>query len=134
MDSNKDETKADGAERRKIILRPRSRVDYPRLDPAHHEEYAAEVSPPLTELQRTGSGDTEKKETAGENGDSKTMGYIGLAFGIVSLFVWSIITGPVAAVLGYYAYGHGQRTAGAWAMGLGIVSTLSYFIMIPFAR
>jgi hypothetical protein len=134
MDSNKDGTKLDKTERRKIILRPRSRVDYPRRDAGHNEEYAAEVSPPLTQLQRTSGSDTEKKETAGENSNSKGMGYIGLAFGIASLFIWSIITGPIAVVLGYYSYARGQKTAGAWAMGLGIVSTLSYFVMIPFAR
>jgi hypothetical protein len=134
MDYNKDGTKVDRSERRKIILRPRSRVDYPRRDPAHNEEYAAEVSPPLTQLPRTGGGNAEKQETSGEHSDSKRMGYVGLAFGIVSLFIWSIIAGPIAAVLGYYAYGHGQKTAGAWAMGLGIVSTLSFFVMIPFAR
>ncbi|WP_310829739.1 hypothetical protein [Paenibacillus pedocola] len=133
MDSNQEGTKHDPGKRRKIILRPRSRVDYPRRDPSHNEEYAAEVSPPLTQLQRTDRV-TEKKETAGENSDSKRMGYVGLAFGIASLFIWSIITGPVAAVLGYYAYTRGQKTTGAWAMGLGIVSTLSYFVMIPFAR
>lgn len=62
------------------------------------------------------------------------MGRVGLGFGIASLFIWSVILGPVAAILGYYAYAKGQKTTGAWAMGLGIVSTLSYFVMIPFAR
>lgn len=65
---------------------------------------------------------------------SKGLGRVGLGFGIASLFIWSVILGPVAAILGYYAYAKGQKTTGAWAMGLGIVSTLSYFVMIPFAR
>ncbi|WP_042197519.1 hypothetical protein [Paenibacillus camerounensis] len=134
MDSNNEGSKQERAVRRKVILRPRSRVDYPRMDPSHQEEYAAEVSPPLVRPQRAADSSTEVRDTAGEHSDSKQMGYVALGFGIVSLFIWSIIAGPIAAVLGYYAYSRGQKTAGAWAMGLGIVSALSYFVMIPFAR
>ncbi|MDF9843248.1 MULTISPECIES: hypothetical protein [unclassified Paenibacillus] len=135
MDTQDEETKPDPSRRRKVILRPRSRVDYPRRDPAHREEYAAEVSPPLVRQPGTGgSKEPEVRQSEGEHNDSATMGYIALGFGIVSLFIWSIIAGPVAVVLGYSAYSRGQKTAGAWAMGLGIVSTLSYFVMIPFAR
>lgn len=135
MESNDEGSKVDPSRRRKVILRPRSRVDYPRRDPAHREEYAAEVSPPL--VRQPGTSDSygsEVRQSAGEHNDSRTMGYIALGFGVVSLFIWSIIAGPVAVVLGYNAYTRGQKTAGAWAMGLGIVSTLSYFVMIPFAR
>ncbi|WP_342562426.1 hypothetical protein NST84_22875 [Paenibacillus sp. FSL R7-0345] len=135
MDPKNEGTKHDPGQRRKVILRPRSRVDYPRRDPSHREEYAAEVSPPLVRRPETASRDSaETRETAGNQADSRKLGYIALGFGIVSLFIWSIIAGPVAAVLGYSAYSRGQKTAGAWAMGLGIVSTLSYFVMIPFAR
>ncbi|OMF64648.1 hypothetical protein BK141_13270 [Paenibacillus sp. FSL R5-0765] len=114
----------------------RMRVDYPRK--THREEYGAEVAPPT--VVRTGG--TERSEPVPEKHEAdrvmestgKVAGYMGLAFGIASLFMWSIVLGPAAAVLGYYAYVNGRKTAGAWSIGLGIVATLSYFFMIPFAR
>ncbi|UQZ32912.1 hypothetical protein C2I18_04670 [Paenibacillus sp. PK3_47] len=127
------ESKLDRSQRKKVTLRPR-RVDYPRRDRSLNEEYAAEVSPVPVRAGRAGSGDAETGDSSQARSGSKGLGYTGLALGIASLFMWSIILGPAAAVLGYYAYARGQKTTGAWAMGLGIVSTLSYFIMIPFAR
>jgi hypothetical protein len=134
MDKQNDEPKVDRSERRKIILRPR-RVDYPRRDRSHNEEYAAEISPLPAQIHRTaGRDEAEHASGSVEDSDERKIGYIGLGFGVVSLFIWSIIMGPIATVLGYYAYARGQKTAGAWSMGLGIVSTLSYFVLIPFAR
>lgn len=135
MDNPKDESKVDRSARRKVILRPRSRVDYPRRDRSYEEEYAAELSPPVHGQVLTGRENGEEHTQDSEKElEDRSIGYIGLGFGVVSLFVWSIILGPIAAVLGYYAYARGQKTAGAWSMGLGIVSTLSYFVLIPFAR
>lgn len=133
MDTRKDEIKLDPSERKKIILRPR-RVDYPRKDRMHSEEYAAEISPLPATVHSTGGKETDMNEGGETEAQSGMMGVIGLAFGIASLFIWSIILGPIAAVMGYYAYGRGQKTSGAWAMGLGIISTLSYFVMMPFGR
>jgi hypothetical protein len=133
MDKHSDKSKLDPSERKKIILRPR-RVDFPRRDRAHNEEYAAEISPLPAHIHSTGGKTAENKEHSETESGSKGMGRVGLGFGIASLFIWSVILGPVAAILGYYAYAKGQKTTGAWAMGLGIVSTLSYFVMIPFAR
>ncbi|WP_413775748.1 hypothetical protein [Paenibacillus sp. LS1] len=118
------------------VEKQRMRVDYPRK--AHREEYGAEVAPPT--VVRTGG--TERAEPVPEKHEAdrvmestgKVAGYMGLAFGIASLFMWSIVLGPAAAVLGYYAYVNGRKTAGAWSIGLGVVATLSYFFMIPFAR
>lgn len=132
MDNSNDEPKMDPSQRRKIILRPR-RVDYPRRDKRQQEEYAAEISPPV-QLQRAAGRDQEHESGSVTDSSERKIGYIGLGFGVVSLFIWSIILGPMAVVLGYYAYARGQKTAGAWSMGLGIVSTLSYFVLIPFAR
>ncbi|CQR57564.1 hypothetical protein [Paenibacillus riograndensis] len=133
MDKQDDDSNLDRNQRRKIVLRPR-RVDYPRRDKAHSEEYAAEISPLPSHVHRGHINGAEAKTETEASNESRSIGYIGLGFGVVSLFIWSIIMGPIAAVLGYYAYAKGQKTAGAWAMGLGIVSTLSYFILIPFAR
>ncbi|MHA6530324.1 hypothetical protein [Paenibacillus sp. BAC0078] len=132
MDKHNDESKLDRSERKKIVLRPR-RTDYPRRDRTLNEEYAAEVTPLPAHVQRTHIKDAEDTQDETQS-DSRTLGYTGLGFGVVSLFIWSVILGPIAAILGYFAYARGQKTSGAWAIGLGIVSTLSYFVMIPFAR
>ncbi|ASA26454.1 hypothetical protein B9T62_23990 [Paenibacillus donghaensis] len=114
-----------------MILRPRRRLDYPRQTREHREEYAAEINPlPLHASQSR----KEAGPAAEEKQGSRMLGYAGLAFGIASLFIWSAITGPAAIVLGLYAYSKGRKTAGAWAIGLGFVAALSYFVMIPFAR
>lgn len=121
---------------KKIVMRPR-RMDYPRKDREHQEEYATDITP--APMQTQGTNATSSRTNGIQNSeeslqDSQLTGYVGLAFGVASLFFWSIILGPLAAVIGYYAYVKEQKTLGAWAIGLGIVSTLSYFVMIPFVR
>lgn len=113
----------------------KSRTDYPRVaHEEHNEEYAAEFAPTRADFT-----ETERQDIGSDNGvkeleAGKTVGYIGVGLGIASLFMWSIILGPIAAVLGFYAYSQGRKTSGAWAAGLGIVATLSYFVLIPFTR
>ncbi|WP_346657628.1 hypothetical protein [Paenibacillus sp. YPG26] len=82
---------------------------------------------------RTGQGENTTGSST-ESTSGQTAGYVGVALGIASLFIWSIILGPIAAILGFYAYSQGKRTSGAWAAGLGIIATLSYFVLIPFTR
>lgn len=122
------------------------REDYPRND--HREEYSAEVAPvhsrvetPKESSQVDRPNRMEHSSQVDRSDDDNvmanlgnTIGYVGLGLGIASLFMWSIILGPLAAVTGFYAYSQGNKTTGAWAIGLGIVSTLSYFVLIPFTR
>lgn len=109
------------------------RVDYPRR--THQEEYSAEVAPTGTFEGSRGDREAERDGAADDTGTaSRTVGYVGVGLGIASLFVWSIILGPLAAVMGFYAYSQGSRTSGAWAIGLGAIAALSYFFLIPFTR
>ncbi|MGG6309893.1 hypothetical protein [Paenibacillus macerans] len=120
------------------------RTDYPRkAEREHREEYATDITPAGTfsgnvvrgERSEGGVRDVNRSERAdGENAAGRTVGYVGVGLGIASLFMWSIILGPLAAVMGFYAYSQGNKTSGAWAIGLGIVSTLSYFVLMPFTR
>lgn len=110
----------------KVVDSGRSRVDYPRKD--QHEEFAAEMVPAVPHKVHD-----RDKEIGGKT-TGRTAGYVGLVIGIASLFMWSVILGPIAAVTGYYAYSQGSRTLGAWSIGLGILATISYFVLIPFAR
>ncbi|WP_059044139.1 hypothetical protein [Paenibacillus rubinfantis] len=131
------DTKAD---KPKKTSSDKSRTDYPRkVDREHREEYAAEVTPAGTFSgnvvrgeRAEGTREVERADRANTAG--RTVGYVGVGLGIASLFMWSIILGPLAAVMGFYAYSQGNKTSGAWAIGLGIVSTLSYFVLMPFTR
>lgn len=136
----------------------RRRTDFPRQDQNENststnsnnnnrEEYASEISP-TTPVGRNnwdttdhrndrpeGTTDVERSDAdTADNSVGRTIGYVGVGLGIASLFLWSIVLGPLAAVLGFYAYSQGSKTSGAWAIGLGIVATLSYFFLIPFSR
>lgn len=122
------------------------RTDYPRKKA--NEEYGAEFAPsvrvkdePLKESRMqdqpkyTSRDDKLDQGTATNAKPAGQMaGYIGVGLGVLSLFMWALLLGPIAAVLGFYAYNRGRRTAGAWAVALGIISTLSYFVLIPFSR
>ncbi|KAA9007630.1 hypothetical protein F4V43_03855 [Paenibacillus spiritus] len=122
----------DNPRRKTIILRPR-RVDYPRKSPEHREEYAAEVGA-LSSPEQGVTADGREEGKAREQEANRTTGYVGLALGIASLFIWSILLGPAAIVLGGYAYARKQKTVGAWAIGLGILSSLSYLVLVPLTR
>lgn len=82
----------------------------------HDEEYAAEIAPGVAGwIQNHDVNDVAERDT----GRSGTLGWVALAFAIVSLFLWPIIMGPTAAVLGIYAYFQGQRAMGLWSMVIG---------------
>ncbi|MGP0587539.1 hypothetical protein [Paenibacillus timonensis] len=134
------DTKSDKPEQ---LSSGKSRTDYPRkVDREYHEEYAAEVTPAGTFSGNVVRGERAEKTRDADRSDrvdgvrtaGRTVGYVGVGLGIASLFMWSIILGPLAAVMGFYAYSQGNKTSGAWAIGLGIVSTLSYFVLMPFTR
>lgn len=119
--SIRDDRKADPAKRADLYNNDR-------------EEYAAEVAPaPSVRRDETRTSEnTENRDSVQNYG--RTAGYVGVGFGVLSLFMWSIILGPLAAVIGYYAYSQGSKVWGGWAMGLGILATISYFVLVPFAR
>ncbi|OAB34222.1 hypothetical protein PGLA_23815 [Paenibacillus glacialis] len=108
------------------------RVDYPRLNHDHNEEfgeeYAAEIAPAPSGISNDDDADIMESRTG------QMAGYVGLAFGVISLFMWSIVLGPVAAIIGYYAFSQGNKATGGWSMALGILATISYFVLMPFTR
>lgn len=110
-------------------------TDYPRMPhKEHNEEYAAEFAPAQADFAERDRHEITSDEGIRERDAGKSVGYIGVGLGIASLFLWSIILGPIAAVTGFYAYSQGRKASGAWAMGLGILATFSYFVLIPFTR
>ncbi|MNJ73344.1 hypothetical protein D3C77_701290 [compost metagenome] len=107
-------------------------MDYPRR--SHQEEYSAEVAPTGTYESSRVDEDSDVRDADVTGTAGRTVGYVGVGLGIASLFMWSIILGPLAAVMGFYAYSQGSKTSGAWAIGLGAIAILSYFFLIPFTR
>lgn len=105
------------------------RVDYPRRT-LSHEEYAAEFD----SIRDRKVMANHSMEESNVGGAGRVVGIIGIVLGVLALFMWTIVLGPIAAVLGYLAYSQGTRTMGAWGLALGIVATLSYFVLIPFVR
>ncbi|MNJ56488.1 hypothetical protein D3C77_520380 [compost metagenome] len=103
------------------------RIDFPRK--SNQEEYAAEIHPTKNiEDYRQVYNDTDSEQDRSVDA-GKTTGYFGVGLGIASLFMWSLVLGPVAAILGLVAFNQGRKTSGGWAIGLGALSVLSYFIL-----
>ncbi len=49
---------------------------------------------------------------------------IGIVIGIIGIFFFGIILGPIAIVLGYMGYSKGDRSIGAIAMIVGVVALI----------
>jgi len=155
MEENNGKSKiSDKRSSRALVVR--DRVDYPRMD--HQGEYATDVAPTKPAKGKTGpevsgtKGNTadhreeyaaevaparpveDRREAENTGTIGNTVGYAGIALGILALFMWSIVLGPIAAILGFYSFFNGKRTLGGWAIGLGLVATISYFAFIPFVR
>lgn len=99
----------------------RKRVDYPRHIHERsakrrndREEYAAEVAPGSVVTRHEVKGEEQVINNSG-----RISGYIGLASGIASLFMWSIVLGPIAAVLGFFAYVNGSKRPAFGRLVLG---------------
>jgi hypothetical protein len=102
-----------------------------------NEEFAAEVAaaPPLVDrrvnedrlIQPEDDVPNEqpvKKDTF-EKG--RGLGITALILSIVSLFIFNVFLGPIAAIMGIFAYRQGQRSLGIWSIILG---TIALFIGI----
>ncbi|WP_211745469.1 hypothetical protein [Paenibacillus sp. Marseille-Q4541] len=111
----------------------RERVDYPRKEHEHKEEYAAELTSPLAGMFVAEEPEARAEvESETENLVSMRIGYLALAISLISLFVWSFVLGTIGIVLGYYAFADGRRTTGGWAVGIGIASLVSYSFLVLF--
>jgi hypothetical protein len=116
-----------------------SRVDYPRRT-LSKEEYAAEFTAVRDRKIQTSSYNRERKTSSvsdreSENSDAGHLaGVAGIVLGVLALFMWTIVLGPIAAILGYYAYSQDKRKTGAWGLALGAIAIISYFVLIPFVR
>jgi hypothetical protein len=108
-------------------------------------EYAAELTPSAQQVPRVtmppphSSHFHNEHETEGIDpvtiaaaAPPRTFGYFAIIVAILSLFVWPVMFGPAAAILGFIAYMRGSKALGAWSIVLGILAIAAYFILLPF--
>ncbi|MFD2672355.1 hypothetical protein [Marinicrinis sediminis] len=93
---------------------------------ADEEEFAAEVAPSAASSHLQEAEQEERKSA-----QDSTIGLFALVLAIASLFVIPSILGPVAAILGFVAYTRGSRGLGVWSIGIGILSFVAYFVLLP---
>ncbi|MCZ8518738.1 MULTISPECIES: hypothetical protein [Paenibacillus] len=100
--------------------------------PAAHEEYAAEVAPPLTTHSiRQPVSKAEGQESAGATSAMKWIGYTAIILAVLSLFMAPALLGSSAALFGFFAFVLGQRAIGALSILIGLISLAGYFILVP---
>ncbi|WP_409341308.1 hypothetical protein [Paenibacillus sp. MBLB4367] len=99
-------------------------------------EFASEIAYPSgigadpdvrLERRDDGRNDAEAKSSEGA-----ALGWFGLVLAVISLFVWPAVIGTIAVIVGIVAYVRGSRGLGAWTMGIGLVSLLAYFFLVPY--
>ncbi|GKU79694.1 hypothetical protein [Paenibacillus sp. L3-i20] len=101
--------------------------------PNVNEEMGAEFAHglPVTLTNR----DVNRTEAITEEVEADTsggaLGFVSLLFAIASMFIWPVLMGATAAVLGYVAYRQGSRALGGWAMTIGIIAVTFNIILVP---
>lgn len=102
------------------------------------EEFATEVVPSDDLSPNKVSKNNEQsrynpKHFRGEESatDNRGLGIFALIIAIASLFVWPYILGSAAVVLGFVAWGRGNRSLGIWSIAIGLISFLAYTIFLP---
>lgn len=71
----------------------------------------------------------ERDET--ESG-GMTLGWVALVFAAVSWFIWPVLMGATATVLGFIAFRQGAKSLGGWSMGIGLSALALNLIIVPF--
>lgn len=98
----------------------------------YREEASAEVAPPPPIIGRSLDADEASTASgAAVRSAGKMLGAVALIFAIASLFIWPLLLGITAAVLGFVAYRQKAQALGGWAMGIGIFAAVSSLVLYP---
>ncbi|MDD9147568.1 hypothetical protein OYT88_03265 [Sporolactobacillus sp. CQH2019] len=92
----------------------------------NNEEYAKELAADQYDPE-AGRADHDHAHRSGERRvfeNGRGMGWLALAFSVVSLFFLPIVLGIVGIIVGYIAFREGARTLGGWAIGIGCAAVL----------
>lgn len=93
-------------------------------------EFSAELAASPSDLPAK-DRDENRKERDDVQSYDVSLGWIALAFAVASWFVWPILLGLTAAVLGFVAYRQGSRALGIWSMTLGLIAACTFLVLIP---
>jgi hypothetical protein len=97
------------------------------LDADFNEEFAEETVPAPRDTAAVRTAENDDVTMA----DKPYIGWIALVLAIASLFVWPVVLGPAGALLGLAAWSQGSRGLGVWSIVLGVISFLSYLVLVP---
>jgi len=113
-------------------------TDERKLTKANDEEFAAEFADPNVYTNseagrhyRARENDSDLGEMEENQVGAQALSWSGLIFAIASWFIWPLIMGVVAIVLGIMAYRTESRTMGGWAIALGAVTLAFNLIVFP---
>ncbi|WP_168119284.1 hypothetical protein [Paenibacillus sp. HB172176] len=96
-----------------------------------NEEMASDFAYGLPMAHDVDIRDTHLERVNASEG-SGALGWVALVFAIASWFVWPLLIGASAAVLGYVAFRQGARGLGGWAIAMGLFAVLLHVIVVPF--
>ncbi|KRE54243.1 hypothetical protein [Paenibacillus sp. Soil522] len=98
-----------------------------------NEEMAADfaISNPVV-AERGEERHVERAERTEARSGGYALGWVSLVFAIASWFIWPLLLGATAAVLGFIAYRQGARGLGGWSMAIGIIAMALNLIIVPF--
>ncbi|MBW7473684.1 hypothetical protein K0T92_02865 [Paenibacillus oenotherae] len=104
-----------------------------KLDKTHQDEMAAELAVPGLMGDTSASDEGARREYARKATRSAgvAVGWAGLIIAALSWFVWPVLLGITAAVLGFIAFRQGSRGLGTWSITLGLIAAAAYLILIP---
>jgi hypothetical protein len=100
----------------------------------YNEEMAADfaVGRPVVDADRREDRYVERAEREDTDTGGRALGWISLVFALASWFIWPVLLGATAAVLGFIAYRQGARALGVWSMAIGIIALALNLIIVPF--
>lgn len=98
------------------------------------EEMAADfaVGDPVVRTDRREDRHVERAERADTETGGYALGWVSLVFAIASWFIWPVLLGATAAVLGFIAFRQGARGLGGWSMAIGLIALALNLIIVPF--
>lgn len=99
-----------------------------------NEEMGAELTygaAPITHTERDEDRFNGAIERSDADSSSRTLGWVSLAFAIASWFIWPVLLGAAAVVMGVMAFRQGARGLGGWAITIGIIAIAINLIIVP---
>jgi hypothetical protein len=107
------------------------RHDHDFKRPEFNEEAAAELAVPVSAANADNVRGLQKDATVKTRSAARAVGWTALVLAVLSLFVWPVLLGGTAAVVGYVAFRQGSRGLGAWSITLGLIAAMVYLILVP---